>query len=161
MSPNLPLPVGDPGHHASSTRSHGPTCGFTSRSVYPFLYRPHSNLCPQTDHGTSVRTSLIFAIGPIYRQHCAECTQRYLVLLGGRFEVLRPAGATRCTDGGDTWRGGVDRRLLYARYHPIAAGVGVLGPKTKTLNTFLPYFKIQACRTGAFFARFLRNFQRS
>jgi len=27
-------------------------------------------------------------------------------LLRGRFEVFRPAGATRCTDGGEIWRGG-------------------------------------------------------
>jgi len=28
----------------------------------------------------------------------------------GDFEVFRPAGATRCIDRGDIWRGGVDRK---------------------------------------------------
>jgi len=31
---------------------------------------------------------------------------RYLVYSEADFEVLRPAGATRCTDGGEIWHGG-------------------------------------------------------
>ena len=35
---------------------------------------------------------------------------RYLVYSEAHFEVFRPAGATRCTDGGEIWPGGGDRR---------------------------------------------------
>ena len=35
---------------------------------------------------------------------------RYLVYSEADFEVFRPAGATRCTDGGEIWHGGGDRR---------------------------------------------------
>jgi len=31
---------------------------------------------------------------------------RYLVYSEADFEVFRPAGATRCTDGGEIWQGG-------------------------------------------------------
>jgi len=34
-----------------------------------------------------------------YRQHCAQRNRRYLVYSEADFEVFRPAGATRCTDG--------------------------------------------------------------
>jgi len=33
---------------------------------------------------------------------------RYLVYSEADFEVFRPAGATRCTDGGEIWQGGGD-----------------------------------------------------
>ena len=42
---------------------------------------------------------------------------RYLVYSETDFEVFRPAGATRCTDGGEIWRG----PLLHAKFHPIGA----------------------------------------
>ena len=35
---------------------------------------------------------------------------RYLVYSEADFEVFRPAEATRCTDGGEIWHGGGDRR---------------------------------------------------
>ena len=35
---------------------------------------------------------------------------RYLVYSQADFEVFRPAGAIRCTDGGEMWHGGADRR---------------------------------------------------
>ena len=38
-------------------------------------------------------------------------TCRYLVYSEANFEVFRPAGATRCTDGGEIWRGGGDRNF--------------------------------------------------
>ena len=34
--------------------------------------------------------------------------RRYLIYSEDDFEVFRPAGATRCTDGGEIWRGGGD-----------------------------------------------------
>ena len=37
-------------------------------------------------------------------------TCRYLVYSEANFEVFRPAGATRCTDGGEIWHGGGHRR---------------------------------------------------
>jgi len=33
---------------------------------------------------------------------------RYLIYSEADFAVFRPAGATRCTDGGKIWRGGGD-----------------------------------------------------
>ena len=33
--------------------------------------------------------------------------RRYLIYLEAHFEVFRPTGATRCTDGGEIWHGGV------------------------------------------------------
>jgi len=32
-----------------------------------------------------------------------SATRRYLIYSEADFEVCRPAGATRCTDGGETW----------------------------------------------------------
>jgi len=48
-----------------------------------------------------------------YRQHCALRKPPVFSLLlysEADFEVIRPAGATRCTDGGEIWHGGGDRR---------------------------------------------------
>ena len=35
-------------------------------------------------------------------------TCQYLIYSEANFEVFRHAGATRCTDGGEIWRGGGD-----------------------------------------------------
>jgi len=43
---------------------------------------------------------------------------RYLSYSEADFEVFRPAGATRCTDRGEIWRGGGDRRSLHAKFCP-------------------------------------------
>jgi len=43
----------------------------------------------------------------------ANC--RYLIYSDADFEVFRPAGATRCTDGGEIWHGGGP--LLRAKFH--------------------------------------------
>ena len=40
----------------------------------------------------------------------AAQTCRYFVYSEANFEVFRPAGATRCTDGGEIWQGGGDLR---------------------------------------------------
>ena len=40
----------------------------------------------------------------------AAQTCRYFVYSEADFEVFRPAGATRCTDGGEIRHGGGDRR---------------------------------------------------
>jgi len=44
--------------------------------------------------------------------------RRYLIYSEADFEVFRPEGATRCTDGDEIWRGGGDRSLLRAKFHP-------------------------------------------
>ena len=41
----------------------------------------------------------------------AAQTCRYFVYSEADFEVFRPAGATRCTDGGEIWHGGGDGPL--------------------------------------------------
>jgi len=46
-------------------------------------------------------------------------TCRYLVYSEADFEVFRPAGATRCTDGGEIWHRGGDR--ITPNYTPIGA----------------------------------------
>jgi len=47
----------------------------------------------------------------------AAQTCRYLVYSEADFEVFRPAGATRCTDGGEIWHGGGEGPLLRAKFH--------------------------------------------
>ena len=63
---------------------------------------------------------------------------RYLVYSEADFEVFRPAWATRCTDGGEIWRGGRDRRsLLHAKFHLHRCNdKGVGPPKLKFLLRF-------------------------
>jgi len=46
---------------------------------------------------------------------------RYLVYSEADFEVSRPAGATRCTDGGEIWHGGGDLRYDQVITFPIGA----------------------------------------
>jgi len=41
--------------------------------------------------------------------HAAQICQ-YLVYSEADFEVFRPAGATLCTNGGEIWHGGGDRK---------------------------------------------------
>ena len=43
-----------------------------------------------------------------------SASRRYLVYSVADFEVFRPTGATRCTDGGDIWHGGGVR----VKFHP-------------------------------------------
>ena len=58
-------------------------------------------------------------------QQLPRRTLFYLIITRsrGRFEVLRPAGATRCTDGGEIWHGGGDLEegtfnpLLRVKFH--------------------------------------------
>jgi len=48
---------------------------------------------------------------------------RYLIYSEADFEVFRPAGATRCTDGGEIWRGGGDQ------FHPHRYNDKGVGPQ--------------------------------
>jgi len=45
--------------------------------------------------------SIIQITGSIAR----SASRRYLVYSEADFEVFRPGGATRCTDGGEIWHG--------------------------------------------------------
>ena len=51
------------------------------------------------------------------------------------FEVFRPAGATRFTDGGEIWHGGGNRRLLHANFH-FTLSVQRLGYRTPKTEIF-------------------------
>jgi len=44
--------------------------------------------------------------------------RRYLIYSEADFEVLRPAGATRCYNEGAIWRGGDRRSPPHAKFHP-------------------------------------------
>jgi len=59
-----------------------------------------------------------------------SASHRYLIYSEADFEVFRPAGATRCTDGGEIWHGGYRRgfRALRAKFHPHRCNKGV-GPQ--------------------------------
>ena len=60
-----------------------------------------------------------------------SATRRYLNYSEADFEVFRPVGATRCTDGGEIWHGGVDLR---AKFHPHRCNnKGIGHPKLKFL----------------------------
>jgi len=72
-----------------------------------------------------------------------SATRRYLIYSEADFEVSRPAGATRCTDWGEIWRGGRDFRYR--------------SPKTEILLRF--YQNVEYKRpTGAYP---LRDFQKN
>jgi len=59
---------------------------------------------------------------------------RYLVYSEADFEGFRPAGATRCTDGGEIWHGG---GAIHATFHPHRCNdKGVGPPKLKFLLRF-------------------------
>jgi len=60
---------------------------------------------------------------------------RYLVYSEADFEVFRPAGVTRCTDGSEIWHGGGP--VLHAKFHPHRCNdKGVGPPKFKFLFRF-------------------------
>ena len=63
---------------------------------------------------------------------------RYLIYSEADFEVSRPEGASRCTDGGEIWLGGGDRSsLLCAKFHPHRCNDKGVGPqKLKFLLRF-------------------------
>jgi len=59
--------------------------------------------------------------------------RRYLIYSEADFEVFHPAGATRCTDGGEIWHEGG----LRAKFHPNRCnGKGIGPPKLKFLLRF-------------------------
>jgi len=54
----------------------------------------------------------------------------YLIYSEADFEVFRPGGATRCTDGGEIWQGGVGPLAphLHAKFHPHRCNDKGVGP---------------------------------
>jgi len=70
-----------------------------------------------------------FIIGSI--AHSA--THRFLTYSEADFEVIRPARATCCTNGGEIWHGGGDQRsLLRAKFHPHRCkNKSIVTPKLK------------------------------
>jgi len=54
----------------------------------------------------SADAGLLVFTGSIAR----KVSRRYLIYSEADFEVFRPAGATRCTDGSEIWHEGGDRR---------------------------------------------------
>jgi len=64
-------------------------------SLYKNLYR------------TQLRKVLFLALSVTFTGSIARSAKRrYLIYTEADFEVFRPAGATRYTDGGEIWRGG-------------------------------------------------------
>ena len=56
-----------------------------------------------------LQLSVGLGLGLLYFSSIAcSATRRYLSYSEADFEVFRPAGVTRCTDGGEIWHGGVD-----------------------------------------------------
>ena len=61
-------------------------------------------------------------------------TCRYLVYSEANFEVFRPTGATRCTDGGEIWHGGDRRSPPPCQFSPLSVQrVAPVGRKTSKL----------------------------
>jgi len=70
----------------------------------------------------------MFVLYYFYRQHRVQSE--------GDFEVFRPTGATRCTDRGEIWCGGLDGPLILARFYPIGAGRHYRTQKTENYTKF-------------------------
>jgi len=73
------------------------------------------------------------------RQHCDISV---IQGIRGDFEVFRPAWATRCTDGGEIWHGGVDRSTPRQISPPSVQGWS-MGPKIENF-TKISAFKYPA-----------------
>jgi len=66
-------------------------------------------------------------------------SRRYLIYSEADFEVFRPTGATRWTDGGEIWHGGGDRPKVPSsmpNFTPIDATIRLQDPKMKFLLRF-------------------------
>jgi len=81
----------------------------------PLGLKPFSS---ETDHGR--KPFFVIFTGSI-----ARCAKRRYLSSKADFKVFRPAGATRCTDGGEIWHGGGE----HAKFHPIGATVRVQDPQ--------------------------------
>jgi len=90
-------------------------------------------IAPSAVNHRSVAASLSFYLSiflPAALRAAQTC--RYLICSEADFEVFRPVGATRCTDGGEIWHGG-----LHAKIHPHRCNdTGIGPPKLKFLLRF-------------------------
>ena len=102
-------------------------------AIIPLLPYPHPNL-PQISSDLHELQKWSWAVWGEQLLHLLHATDggiyyhdrsrrpaqicRYLVYSEADFEAFRPAGATRCTDGGEIWHGGP---LLHDKFHPIGA----------------------------------------
>jgi len=78
-----------------------------------------------------ITANITFITGSI--AGCAS--RRYLIYSDADFEVFRPGGATRCTDGGEIWHGGDP--LLHTKFHTHRCNDRCVGPqKLKFLLRF-------------------------
>ena len=53
--------------------------------------------------------------------------RRYLSYSEADFEVFRPTGVARCTDGSENW----ESSLFHAKFHPHCCNDKGIGPKTE------------------------------
>jgi len=88
-----------------------------------------------------------------YRPHCAQRKSSVFSLLS------RPAGPTRCTDGGEIWHGGGTEGLLQAKFHPHRCNdKGAESQKLKFLLRFNQNVHIP-CAIFTKFAEFVPHFR--
>jgi len=81
----------------------------------------------------------------------------YLIYSEADFEVFRPAGATRCTDGGEIWQGGGLR--LRAKFHPHRRNDKGIGPPKPRFSLISDQNVNIMPRRGVSLARFSQNLQ--
>jgi len=75
------------------------------------------HFAPKTKTKTNLGRSLLSTTCFIFTGSIARSAKReYLSYSEADFEVFRPTGATRCTDGGEIWHGGGDA-LLHIKFH--------------------------------------------
>ena len=89
---------------------------------------------------------------------------RYLIYSEADFEVFRPAGATRRTDGGEIWHGPSYPPYLRSPPRcqispPSVQRQGCRTPKTEIFTQIWPKCEILTPRRGASLARFSQNLQ--
>jgi len=89
-----------------------------------------------------------------------SATRRYLIYSEADFEGFRPAGATRCTDGGEIWHGGRPKVPPPGQISPHRCkDKGIRPLKLKFLLRFDQNVEYKLCPAGVSLARFSQNLQ--
>ena len=103
-------------------------------AVISFLLRPtvYCKCCQSLHENATLPLVTIIFTGGIAR----SASRRYLIYLEADFEVFRPTGATRCTDGVEIWRGGPPSPHPRQISPPLAQRQGCRTPKLKFLLRF-------------------------
>jgi len=90
------------------------------------------SLCLQLcQHQNTETVYVLFLLGCMLLPAALRAAQacRYLIYSEADFEVFRPAGPTRCTDGGEIWRGGGTKGpLLHAKFNSHGCNDKGVGP---------------------------------